>query len=194
MTCDTDKAVPMEDYQGREWLTIRRWHSPVDEYWRLNAEVRMSRIDLQCRFCVVMDRRVIWSAPAVHPSAWSWSWQEEAIAVAKFIRKAVAAVNGQAAALSAAGQAWAEKHEAIVEYMTCEELPGGGARVTSMLCVFWEAGLYKVALQDRQEGLSLWASAQSIPEALEALEGRLRAGDGDWRPMRGQRPAGGRKR
>jgi len=110
----------------------------------------------------------------------------------KWIKQQVARTGRKADALSAEGQAWVDSHEALWEYLTCEETDGGGERITGMLCILVEGGLVKIALQDRQEGLSLWAAAQSVPEAMDALEARLRAGDGDWRPMRGGGPKGGR--
>lgn len=106
--------------------------------------------------------------------------------MAKFVRQHVAAGAAKRDAMSATAAQWAASHPAIWEYLTLDTLDDGKERVTSMLCVFYEAGVVKVALQDRQEGLSLWVSSQSIPEALEALESRLQAGDGEWRQSRGQ--------
>ncbi len=114
--------------------------------------------------------------------------------MAKFVRKAVASVDRRNAALSDEAEKWREAHPAIDEYMTLETCDDGSPRVVSMLCMFWEAGTFKVALQDRQEGVSLWSAAQSIIEALDALEARLQAGDGDWRPMRGATPTKSKKR
>jgi len=149
---------------------------------------------LSCRFEVYNEGGVVWSCPATHPQTWTWDYQGEKEALVSYIRKAVKSLERTAMAASEEAQKWASEHEAIMEYMTTEELPEGGSRTTSMLCVFYENGLFKVALQDRQEGLSLWSAAQSIPEAISALETRLRAGDGDWRPMRGQQQQKGRKR
>lgn len=112
--------------------------------------------------------------------------------MSKWIKQQVESRGKKQQELSATGREWVNAHEALWEYLTCEELPDGGERTTSMVVMLAEGGLIKAALQDRQEGLSLWAAAQSVPEVLDALEARLRAGDGDWRPMRGQGPQKGR--
>lgn len=148
----------------------------------------------ECQLVVSSDLGQYYTLGVLHPVYWTFTESQEWEAMAKFVRKAVQAVERAKAAASEEAVKWAEAHPAIVEYMTLDVMDDGSPRVTSMICMFHENGLYKGALQDRQEGVSLWAAAQSIPEVLDALEARLQAGDGDWRPMRGQAKPTARKR
>jgi len=115
--------------------------------------------------------------------------------VAKFVRRAVGAAGVIREQASAAGVNWVAAHPAIWEYLTLAEDDSGDVRETSMLCVFVEDGLVKMALQDRQEGQSLWVSSASLVEAFAALERRLVDGTGEWRQSRHAAKArGGKKR
>lgn len=185
----------MLESQKGTWWELRHWGAAAAEYPTLSARCWWHRRDHTTRFVVVCESEVYWSCPCLHPVEWAFrSRVEEMDAVSKYVRKAVQQVEGKREAMGVVGQEWAVAHEAIHEYMTLEELPEGGARTTSMMCVFFECGVWKLALQDRHQGLSLWVAAQSLPEAIEALEARLRAGDGDWRPMRAQGGSKGKKR
>jgi len=173
----------------RKWAkkaiaVLSRWHRPCSEQPTLSARVDMDRRSGECVFVVYNDRGDLWSCKSVHPASVKTTYEREVEAVAKFIRKAVASLEKKADRLSERAKAWVDEHPAITEFMTLETNDDGSERTTSMLCVFYEAGIYKIALQDRQEGQSLWVSSQSIPEALDALESILQSGDGDWRPMR----------
>jgi len=158
----------------------------------IDLEVWMAPGGSPCVGTLVVCGRVWWAAEVPHKCQWGDDWPRQRAFIVKWIKQQVAAAGQKKLALSEQGQAWVDAHEALWEYLTCDMMPDGSERLTSMLCVLVEGGMVKAALQDRQEGLSLWAAAQSIPEVLDALEARLRAGDGDWRPMRGQAPTKGR--
>lgn len=176
----------------RGWLCAAREAQPVPECPWLSAEVWTQRSSGQAVCRVSAFGMVILEEAFPLAEACGLRWEERDAYMSKWVRQQLAAKDKKGIALSAEGAAWQEAHEALWEYMTCDELDGGGERMTSMLCILVEGGMVKGALQDRQEGLSLWAAAQSIPEVLAALEARLRAGDGDWRPMRGNQQRGGR--
>jgi len=170
------------------WRPIRWERDVIEGNPYASLVVWMDRENPFCIGALSCCGRLVWAYPILHPidverSGVSWS-----DFVSKWIQRQVERTGKKADALSEAGQKWVEAHEALWEYMTCDEMPDGGERMTSMLVILTENGMVKAALQDRQEGLSLWAAAQSVPEVLDALEARLRAGDGDWRPMRGQQP------
>lgn len=186
----------MTPVQRKLWRSLRYWPPGLcPGYPLLRAEVWIRRKTLECRFLVICQGEVYWSCPCQHPVTWTFKdYEQEQEAVVKYIKTAVRQVDAKRELMSEVGAKWARDYEALHEYLTCEELPGGGSRTTSMLCVFFEAGVCKLALQDRQEGQSLWVSAMSLPEAIEALEARLRAGDGDWRPMRAAQQHKGKKR
>lgn len=104
--------------------------------------------------------------------------------MAKWVRKAVADETQSREKASVQADQWAIDHPALWEYLTIDQHEDGSERTTSMLNVFCESGLVKVALQDREVGRSLWASAQGLPGALMALEMMLQSGQGEWRQSR----------
>jgi len=75
----------------------------------------------------------------------------------------------------------------LLEYLTSVLFEDGSERETSTLLVFTEDGRWKVALNDRQEGRSLWVSGSSFFGALLALEEQLCTGEGDWRVNRARK-------
>lgn len=179
---------------GPLWARLRDY--PVglaNEYPVLRARVVLNRRDLGCWFEVVSDRGLYAAIPCVWPLPEWGSHREEGEYVASFIRRAVQAQEKRAARVSAEAGSWAAAHAAIWEYLTCDQFEDGEQREVSMLLVFVEDGRFKLALQDRQEGRSLWTVADSISEALRLLESVLKAGNGDWRQMRGAHQKKGKK-
>lgn len=70
---------------------------------------------------------------------------------------------------------------AVYEHCTGETWDDGSPRTTSSLLVFYEAGLWKVCLNDRATERTGWATGVTPEAALESLE-RMLASDGmDWR-------------
>lgn len=72
----------------------------------------------------------------------------------------------------------------LVEYLADTTFDGGELRTTSTLTIFFEGGLIKIALNDRDAGASLYRSGASIQDALLALQKALGTPDADWRPWR----------
>jgi hypothetical protein len=179
MKAGTRKPVP-------PWRELRRYYRPCSDCPMLDAHIWFNPHDDGVFFVVTSDLGIFGAFPAVHPVHWTMTHAEEDILVAKFIRKAVAQEERRQVNKSAAAVQWEATHPALWEYLTVETHDNGQPRETSMLCVFCEEGLVKMALQDRDQGRSLWVTSQSFYEALAALESRLASGEGDWRPMRSQ--------
>lgn len=74
----------------------------------------------------------------------------------------------------------------LFEMLTETQFADGGARKTSTLLLFVDAGMLKACLSDREESLVAFASAGSFNELLDALEGGLSHDSLDWRPAGGQ--------
>lgn len=180
--------------RGGGWRMLRWWKGANERYPDLGAEVRVHMPTGRCAFIVIGPVGVIWSCPASHPVTWNLTPAEEYELVSKYIQKAVESIQRRQAAASSETLTWAGAHPALWEYLTVDAFDDGAPREVSMLLVFVEDGRFKVALQDRQEGQSLWATAESLGAALGALESHLRAGTGDWRRMRGQQGKKGGKR
>lgn len=83
---------------------------------------------------------------------------------------------------------------AVHEFLTLTTLPDGSSRQVATLIVFADAGAIKVCLSDRQTGRSLWATADTLDDALGALDEAIQAGTADWRVSGGWKGAASRKR
>lgn len=70
---------------------------------------------------------------------------------------------------------------AITTMLTASKWPDGKKRETSTLTVCFDQEALKIALNDRAQKCSLWASGASLVEALEALEAALQSGNPSWR-------------
>jgi hypothetical protein len=69
----------------------------------------------------------------------------------------------------------------IWEMMTADIFAGGEKRLTSTVTLFYEAGVVKVCLNDRENGLTAWSSGVTPSDALDALESGLQADSLAWR-------------
>lgn len=187
MKIDREYRLPRMPRRG--WVELRHYSAPCPEYPLYDVVVEMNWRSGECVTVIYGLFGTIHTIACLHPYFWGVPCEEEWSIMARFVRQQVAANVARQRQLSALGQQWADSHPAIWEYLTLDTTDDGKERVTSMLCVFVEQGCVKVALQDRHEGLSLWVSSQSIPEALEALETRLQSGDGEWRQSRGSQGA-----
>ena len=183
MKVDRSYRLPRESPRG--WVELRHYSAPCDVYPLFDVVVEMNWVSGECRTVIYGLFGVIHTVRCVHPITWGVTHEKEYAVMAKYVRQHVARAAAARDALSGVAGEWANAHPAIWEYLTLDTTEDGKERLTSMLCLFVEAGMVKIALQDRHEGLSLWVSSQSIPEALAALEGRLAAGDGEWRQSRG---------
>jgi hypothetical protein len=65
-------------------------------------------------------------------------------------------------------------------FMTAVE-EGGKPRSPSSLVVFTEDGVWKGCLSEKDAGLQLWRTADSLQKLLSALEKALAGGNADWR-------------
>lgn len=69
-------------------------------------------------------------------------------------------------------------------WMTDDAWKGGEARQRSSLLVFAEEDELKACLMNKDDQLSLWASARSFTDLLVCLETRLKDSKADWRMMK----------
>lgn len=105
-------------------------------------------------------------------------WEDR---IVKFIK-----AQKSMAAKAPAGQAahdkdLAKSHPAIHEFLTCAKDDEGKERQTATLTVSCEEGGFKLGLSDREAEQSLWAFGKTLATALDALEGILEGGEGQWR-------------
>lgn len=123
-------------------------------------------------------------------SAWEYeslrdAWEEDPMS--KFLKKAKTEAKKDDGMYAAKDAGLAKDHPAIVEYMTLRKHDDGTARIPSSLLFFCEDGQWKACLCDRDEEKTLWASAETLQELLEALEAILQGPSPQWRTKKGQR-------
>lgn len=119
--------------------------------------------------------------------------QYEGDPMAKFLKNVKTAKKVEKdAPYAASDKEFQKTHPAIVEFMTLRKDDAGSARQTSSLLIFCEDGQWKCCLCEREEELTLWASADTLAELLEALEAVLQSPAPQWRSKTGKRkPKGG---
>lgn len=169
----------------KDELVLREWFRPLDAAPEMGAAVVKKRGSGACWLVVFAAGRVIRRIPVRHPAGWGVSQRAEEECVAQYVQKVVETEKHKRRLLGDAAAAWVGAHPALWEFLTLEAFDDGTARQLAMLCMFYEDGVLKVALQDRQEGRTLWTAAQSPVDALDALEATLQAGEGEWRRSRG---------
>lgn len=77
--------------------------------------------------------------------------------------------------------------------LTCPVGPEGRPRRTASLLVFFEDGVWKGVLHDREMGRQLWVTSRWYVDLVVALEERLTADPIDWRRARQWAREGARK-
>lgn len=102
----------------------------------------------------------------------------------RYVRKPVEPGPGEDQVLLTPDDLLMQQYPAMLEYLTLGVWGDGSARERSTLLVLWEEGVWKVCLNDRACGRSLWASGATCNDALEALEARLTDPAADWRKAR----------
>jgi len=112
----------------------------------------------------------------------------------KWIAQALGSASAAAAGGAAHDAVLSDSYPAVHEFMTSVEGPEGKARQTSTLMVFVEPPLWKICLNERDAGLSLWASGETLDQALQNLEERLTAPVVEWRRRPAEKPPATKRR
>ena len=76
---------------------------------------------------------------------------------------------------------------AILEFVSAGQWPDGSKRVVGSIILFVEGHVLKACLNDKDAGAVAFATARSLLELLDVLEGILCNGTGDWRSSKIQR-------
>lgn len=85
-------------------------------------------------------------------------------------------------------------YPALTEYLTCERYPDGSPREKATLSVFHEDGLFKMCINERDQGLVLFVAEERFSVLLEALELVLQEDRPPWRKSKAKGPSGSTKR
>lgn len=87
----------------------------------------------------------------------------------------------------------AESYPVLNEFLTATPMLNGKRRKVATLNVVYEDGRCKVGLRERDRELSLWVSAESLGDALKALEEALNERPVQWRKVNGDYKSRGRQ-
>jgi len=171
------------------WLACRRWWDVLSNGAGVQAAVFVDPRSLACELVVFTDREVWRRLPVLHPVQWRLTPHEEETCVASYVRRLVENEAQRRQVQGPEAEAWVRAHPALWEYLTLEAFDDGTKRQTATVCLFVEDGFVKIALQDRQEGRSLWVSSPSPEGGFDALEAHLAQGTGEWRRSRNGHPS-----
>lgn len=174
------RKYPYPVYWEHGPLVIRQVFFADGEYWRAYDRETQQLVK---ELIFLMPKRWV-------PEEDGIRWER---CMASFIEKALAA----RAKIKKGGKRGPEKalaeFPALVEFLTVDKLPNGSARTPSALSLSMDDGVCKGCLKERDEGLILWASADTFQGVLEALEAQLTSEAPDWRPDRWAKGGKGKK-
>jgi hypothetical protein len=95
-------------------------------------------------------------------------------------KRDVAQATGVAKAPGAC--AFSKSYPCLWEFLTATAYPSeGGLRVPGTLTFFAEPGSFKACLNDRDQGITAFASGASFTACLVALEAGLKEDDLEWK-------------
>lgn len=144
--------------------------------------------------CVVLELREVGRGYALDRACypgrtvlnpWGLPTEDE---VSRFLKQALQKAAKSAKAGKEGNAAVFPAHPALGEFVTIEQVDGK-ARQTATLNVFYAQGTLRAFLNDRESGLSLCVSADTMAGLLDGLEATLTSDDPGWRPINGSRPA-----
>jgi len=129
-----------------------------------------------------------WTGSIVCTTHYIREWWDELMGKDKsdvqktYVQKALAAKAPAGKGSFASDASLAASCPALHEFLTLSSLPDGTARTPSTVLFFSDGGLWKAVLNERDAGLCLWATGESLPQLWDELEARLTAPVVDWRP------------
>lgn len=164
----------------------------VFDDWVFGTHVRGWQYDTPETCYLVYSRS--WSGSIVCTTHFVREWWDSLMGDKKsevqrsYVQKALQAKAPSGKGSLASDAALAASCPALHEFLTLSVLPDGTPRTPSSLCFFSDGGLWKAVLNERDTGLTLWATGESLPQLWEELEARLTAPVVDWRPGRQLKP------
>lgn len=103
-----------------------------------------------------------------------WNFMSQDIAEV-LRRRRVSAAKGEAHC-----KCWSVDYPLVHALLTACVVEGV-SRETASLTIFSDEGIFKVVLNDREQGISMWAAGESVPEAFDQLEKRVGDENATWR-------------
>lgn len=100
------------------------------------------------------------------------------------MRRPTADQLAASAQLSCTDVEFVRKYPTLAEYLTSVRWDDGKPREPSGLAIDMSGGTVRVSVHDRALRQTLYTDAPSLDEALDLVEGVLRAGNAPWRRWR----------
>ena len=111
------------------------------------------------------------------------------------IAKRTATVDQGGPGQTARVTTWMQEHKFLHEYLTAATFSDGSPRTTATLTIMCgDTTGVKVVLNDRAEGMSLWATGDDPQDALEVLEAILNLAVVPWKADKRPQAPGGKKK
>ena len=104
--------------------------------------------------------------------------------MSKYIRRQQVVEDGSSPLEGVCVDSLMEKLPALVEYLSVQVYEDGERRETSTLTLFWEDGLFKGCLNDRDQLKSCFLSSASLMDLLVRFESGLELDELEWRKKR----------
>jgi hypothetical protein len=169
------RAHPVSNVLNRGTTSVRRFHQVI--------RVQLSKgPSMGALFAYDRDTKYLLLAkPFV-----SWLWDSVPYRVKEdfvvtFLRKLKASDIRGPGGVMAEDPQWAKDYPALHEWMTALRGPDGKPRQVCTLTVFAAEGAWKAFLNERDAGMYLAATGDSVAAVLAILEGLLVAPETPWR-------------
>lgn len=98
-----------------------------------------------------------------------------------YLKKVTGAHDGTVAGGPVLPCSFFENLPAVWEHLTLGQYEDGSPRQRSSLTVFFEDGLIKVCLSDRDQERTAWSSSDELVDAMRGLEQAIVQGTVQWR-------------
>lgn len=99
-------------------------------------------------------------------------------------KRPTADVNGHALPAEGNRDAWGDQFPVLFDYLTATTWEGGEPRETANLTLFWQDGMFKVCIHDKDLNRVLFVAGASVLEALSRADRDIESGRADWRPSK----------
>lgn len=128
---------------------------------------------------------------------WDWTshdrWEARRFCLSEFVKRALATSQNIGPGQKCKDEKFVKLYPAFAEFLTLEEIDGK-PRQTSTISLFWQQGMFRAFLNDRDAGLSLCVCSDTFQALWNVLEKTLVSDDPGWRPIGGPGGKGKSKR
>ncbi len=146
--------------------------------------MQVFRSEAEARACyeVLRDLHALWGIDLTLPG---YLKERTVLVAGEFLKKRVPAADAVRAKALKVEAGDLKAYPALVDFLSAEEWPDGTERKPGTMLLFVDQGKAKVCLSDRDQGLVLFLTVDSLALILEACDDVLKSDEADWRPAKG---------